>query len=50
MSFSAIERKPAVPAPRLGQHTNEILGDLLGLSDGEIGKLHDQGVVAGSDK
>ena len=47
MSFSAIARQPAAPAPRLGQHTNEILADLLGLSDGEIGKLHDQGVVAG---
>jgi len=47
MSFSATERRPANPAPRLGQHTNEILADLLGLSDHEIGKLHDQGVVAG---
>jgi 2-methylfumaryl-CoA isomerase len=47
MTFSACERHPAVPAPRLGQHTNEILGDVLGLSDGEIGTLHDDGVVAG---
>jgi 2-methylfumaryl-CoA isomerase len=49
MHFSASERHPAAPAPRLGQHTNEILGDLLGLSDAEIGKLHDQGIVAGSE-
>jgi 2-methylfumaryl-CoA isomerase len=47
MSFSASKRQSAVPAPQLGQHTNEILGDLLGLSDAEIGKLHDQGIVAG---
>lgn len=47
MSFSASERRPAAPAPRLGQHTNEILGDLLKLSDTEIGTLHDQGIVAG---
>ncbi|HCU90688.1 MAG TPA: 2-methylfumaryl-CoA isomerase [Gammaproteobacteria bacterium] len=47
MSFSAVERGPATPAPHLGQHTNEILADLLGLSDSEIGKLHDQGIVAG---
>jgi len=47
MDTAATERRPATPAPRLGQHTNEILADLLGLSDGEIGKLHDQGVVAG---
>ena len=25
----------------------EILADVLGLSDGEIGRLHDDGVVAG---
>ncbi len=49
MHFSAMVRRPAVPAPRLGQHTNEILGDLLGLSDAEIGQLHDQGIVAGTD-
>lgn len=47
MSFSAVERKPAASAPHLGQHTNEILADLLGLSEPEIGKLHDQGIVAG---
>jgi 2-methylfumaryl-CoA isomerase len=47
MSFSASQRHPATPAPRLGQHTNEILGDLLGFSDAEIGRLHDQGVVTG---
>ncbi len=47
MSFSAVERQPAAPAPHLGQHTDEILADLLGLGDTEIGKLHDSGVVAG---
>ena len=35
------------PAPRLGAHTDEVLGDVLGLSTAEIGKLHDEGVVAG---
>lgn len=34
------------PAPRLGQHTDEILAERLGLSAGEIGALHDDGVVA----
>lgn len=47
MHFSAVERRPAVRAPRLGEHTDAILADLLGLSSGEIGRLHDQGVVAG---
>ena len=46
MSFGAVARKSAAPAPRLGEHTDEILADLLGLDDGAIGRLHDDGVVA----
>jgi 2-methylfumaryl-CoA isomerase len=38
------------PAPRLGEHTDEVLADVLGLSSGEIGSLHDDGVVAGPDE
>ncbi|MEM7142039.1 MAG: CoA transferase [Actinomycetota bacterium] len=34
------------PAPRLGQHTDEILAEGLGLTGTEIGTLHDEGVVA----
>ena len=34
------------PAPRLGQHTDEVLAEVLGMSSGEIGQLHDKGVVA----
>ena len=41
------ERRPAVAAARLGQHTDEVLADVLGLSGAEIGRLHDAGVVAG---
>jgi 2-methylfumaryl-CoA isomerase len=33
------------PAPRLGQHTDEILTERLGLTGAEIGVLHDEGVV-----
>ncbi len=47
LDFSAAERVPPQPAPRLGEHTDEILLDLLGLSELEVGKLHDAGVVAG---
>ncbi len=36
----------AGPAPALGQHTDEVLAGWLGLSAGEIGRLHDAGVVA----
>ncbi len=47
MHFGAVERDPARRAPRLGEHTDEILADLLGMSSGEIGRLHDAGIVAG---
>lgn len=35
-------------APRLGEHTDQILAEELGLSGEQIGKLHDTGVVAGA--
>jgi len=41
--------EPAVApaaAPLLGMHTDEVLVDVLGLDDTEIGKLHDTGLVA----
>lgn len=47
LDFSQVARLPATPAPRLGEHTDEILLDVLGLSEGEVGKLHDDGIVAG---
>lgn len=47
-SFGAVTRAPARRAPRLGEHTDEILAGILGLSSGEIGALHDRGIVAGS--
>jgi len=37
------------PAPRLGENTDEILAEVLDMSAGEIGRLHDAGVVAGAD-
>jgi 2-methylfumaryl-CoA isomerase len=40
-------RGPVRGAPKLGAHTDEVLATLLGLSSGEIGRLHDAGVVAG---
>ena len=42
----AIGRIAAAPAPTLGQHTDEILADVLGLSAIEIARLHDDAVVA----
>lgn len=40
----------AVRAPRLGEHTDEILLDVLGLDSAEVGRLHDDGVVAGPER
>jgi 2-methylfumaryl-CoA isomerase len=46
VSFSDMARGAAVPAPVLGEHTESILADVLGLGSGQIGRLMDQGVVA----
>lgn len=40
-------QRPPAPAPRLGEHTEAVLTELLGLSAAQYGKLHDAGVVAG---
>ena len=46
--FGASERSHP-RGPRLGEHTDQILADDLGLSAGEIGKLHDRGIIAGAE-
>jgi 2-methylfumaryl-CoA isomerase len=48
LSFEGMGRGSPAPAPQLGQHTDEILAGVLGLSDREIGELHDKKVVAGN--
>ena len=47
MQFSGLESEPPKPAPLLGQHTDEILTEMLGMDSGQIGKLHDDNVIAG---
>lgn len=47
LEFSALERTAPAPAPIVGQHTEEVLADVLGLSENEIAGLHDRGIVAG---
>ncbi|HEY0436056.1 MAG TPA: CoA transferase [Phenylobacterium sp.] len=42
-------RRRVRPAPRLGQHTDQVLAEVLGLGSTEIARLHDAGVVAGAD-
>jgi 2-methylfumaryl-CoA isomerase len=46
LDFSARPRIPAGPAPRLGEHTEQVLHELLGMPHEEFGRLHDQRVVA----
>jgi 2-methylfumaryl-CoA isomerase len=50
LQFSALERTTPRRAPRLGENTDEVLVELLGMSDGQIGRLHDDGIVAGPAK
>ncbi len=47
LDFAASPRLPPEPAPRLGEHTDTVLAEVLGLSAAEIGRLHDQRIVAG---
>jgi 2-methylfumaryl-CoA isomerase len=45
-SIPSGERHTPGPAPRLGEHTDEVLAEVLALTSGEIGDLHDRGLVA----
>lgn len=47
LEFSAVPRTKPTRAAVLGEHTDEILSTLLGLSGSEIGRLHDAGIVGG---
>ncbi|HWD58827.1 MAG TPA: CoA transferase [Stellaceae bacterium] len=47
LDFSAAPREPTRPAPLLGQHTDQVLAEVLGLSAVEIGRLRDAGIAAG---
>lgn len=47
LDFGASPRSAPERAPELGQHTDQVLTEVLGLSAAEIGGLHDKGIVAG---
>ncbi len=49
-NLPAQEPGDPAPAPYLGQHSEQVLAEKLGLSSGAIGKLVDAGTVALSDK
>ena len=46
LDFSAFTRNEPLPAPQLGEHTEQVLTEVVGLSGAEFGKLCDSGVVA----
>ena len=46
-AFMGEDRGQPARAPRLGEHTDEILSRVLALPDHEIARLHDAGLVAG---
>ena len=47
LNFKGIGRSAPLGAPRLGEHTTEILADILKFSDREIGRLYDNRVIDG---
>jgi 2-methylfumaryl-CoA isomerase len=47
LGFPGAGDVPPMPAPELGQHTEEFLADVAKLTSGEIGRLFDAGIVAG---
>ncbi|MFC7737616.1 CoA transferase [Roseomonas sp. GCM10028921] len=49
LSFSATPRRDPSPAPILGEHSDYVLAEVLGLSAAAIGRLHDAGIVAGPE-
>ena len=48
--ISGVARSPTPPAPWLGQHTEAVLSEVLGLGSAAIGQLFDAGVVAGPER
>ena len=50
LAFGGLLPVEPSPALLLGEHTEQILADKLGLSPGEIGRLHDEGVVASANR
>lgn len=47
LDFSGLERLPVRRAPLLGEDTEEVLAEVLGLGEHEINRLYDRGIAAG---
>ncbi|MEI4473361.1 CoA transferase [Frigidibacter sp. MR17.24] len=46
-SFTARPRRPPRPTRPIGADTDRVLAEVLGLGEGQIGRLHDQGLARG---
>ena len=46
LEFTGLDRESSAGAPGLGEHTDQVLSELLNLSPGEIGRLRDQKLVS----
>ena len=46
LEFTGLDREDATGAPGLGEHTDQVLSEVLHFSSGEIGRLHDQKLVS----
>ena len=49
LDFATHPRDDVARGPLLGEHSDEILSTILGMSSGEIGRLHDAGIIAGPE-
>ena len=45
LNFQGIGRSNPIPAPRLGEHTDQIMTEILGLTSTEIGRLRDSQII-----
>ena len=49
LDFETSPRLPPRPAPLLGEHSDLVLSEMLGLTTTDIGRLHDDRIIAGPD-
>jgi len=45
VNYSESQNIPRSPPPKLGEHTNNVLQQVLSLDDREIKILHDKGII-----
>jgi 2-methylfumaryl-CoA isomerase len=45
-TFHGEQRRDALRAPHLGEHTDQVLAEVLSMSSARIGQLHDAGLIA----